>query len=77
MVEPVSCSAMVRMVDITPQSYQIACHYMIRLSDRDFKDPMAVSRYTTLAGLLPEAFQARLQPIGARVRGNHTKGYAT
>jgi ATP-dependent phosphofructokinase / diphosphate-dependent phosphofructokinase len=46
-------------VDVTAQSYQIARRYMIRLSDEDFKDPVALGRYAALVGLSPEAFQDR------------------
>lgn len=63
MLDPVSGRAKVRMVDITAQSYQIARQYMIRLSDEDFKDPVVLGRYATLAGMSPEAFQARFQPL--------------
>jgi ATP-dependent phosphofructokinase / diphosphate-dependent phosphofructokinase len=63
MLDPVSGRAKVRMVDITAQSYQIARQYMIRLCDEDFKDPLALGRYATLAGMLPEAFQARFQSL--------------
>jgi ATP-dependent phosphofructokinase / diphosphate-dependent phosphofructokinase len=59
MVDPVSGRARVRMVDVTAQSYQIARRYMIRLSDEDFKDPVALGRYAALVGLSPEAFQDR------------------
>jgi 6-phosphofructokinase 1 len=66
MLDPVSGRAKVRMVDITAQSYQIARQYMIRLCDEDFKDPLALGRYATLAGMSPEAFQARFQPLVRR-----------
>jgi ATP-dependent phosphofructokinase / diphosphate-dependent phosphofructokinase len=59
MVDPASGRARVRMVDVTAQSYQIARRYMIRLSDEDFKDPVALGRYAALVGLSPEAFQDR------------------
>jgi len=67
MVDPVSGRAKVRMVDITAQSYQIARQYMIRLSEEDFKDPVALGRYAALAGLSPEAFQVRFRPGGSNV----------
>ena len=63
MLDPISGRAKVRMVDITAQSYQIARQYMIRLCDEDFKDPLALGRYAILAGMSPEAFQARFQPL--------------
>jgi 6-phosphofructokinase len=44
MVDPVSSLAKVRMVDIAAQSYQIARQYMIRLSEEDLKDPVALGR---------------------------------
>ena len=66
MVDPVTGRAKVRMVDITAQSYQIARQYMIRLSDEDFKDPVALGRYATLAGLSPEAFRNRFQPVALK-----------
>ena len=77
MVDPVSGRAKVRMVDITAQSYQIARQYMIRLSDEDFKDPVTLNRYAILAGLSPEAFRSRFQPIDLNVRETQLKGRAT
>ncbi len=77
MVDPVSGRAKVRMVDITAQSYQIARQYMIRLSDEDFKDPVALSRYAALTGLSPEAFQARFQPVGSNVVDTQSRGCAS
>ena len=77
MVDPVSGRARVRMVDITAQSYQIARQYMIRLSDEDLKDPVSRGRYAALAGLSPEAFQRRFQPVVSNVTDAQLKGYAT
>ena len=76
MVDPVSGRAKVRMVDIAAQSYQIARQYMIRLSDEDFKDPVALSRYAALAGLSPEAFRSRFQPVDLNAMGTQAKGCA-
>ena len=76
MVDPVSGRAKVRMVDITAQSYQIARQYMIRLSDEDFKDPVALGRYAVLAGLSPEAFCSRFQQAGLNARETQMKGCA-
>ena len=76
MVDPISGRARVRMVDITAQSYQIARQYMIRLSDEDFKDLIALGRYAALTGLSPEAFQVRFQQIGLNAMGTHAKGCA-
>ena len=77
MVDPVSGRAKVRMVDVTAQSYQIARQYMIRLSDEDFKDPVALGRCAALAGMSPEAFQSRFQPVGSNGGGTQSKGCAT
>ena len=74
MVDPVSGRAKVRMVDITAQSYQIARQYMIRLSDEDFNDSVALGRYAALAGLSPESFQRRFQPVGSNSVGTQAKG---
>jgi 6-phosphofructokinase 1 len=74
MVDPVSGRAKVRMVDITAQSYQIARQYMIRLSDEDLEDPVALGRYAALTGLSPEAFRSRFQSVGSNVRGTRTHG---
>ena len=76
MVDSVSGRATVWMVDITAQSYQIARQYMIRLSDEGLKDPVALGRCAALAGLSPEAFHSRFQPVGSNVRGTQTKGDA-
>jgi len=69
MVDPVTGRAKVRIVDSTAQSYQIARQYMIRLSDEGFKGPVALGRYAALAGLSPEAFRSRFQPVGSNMRG--------
>lgn len=70
MVDSVSGRAKVRMVDITAQSYQIARQYMIRLSDEDFKDSVALDRYAALTGLSPEAFRHRFHPVGSKMMGS-------
>jgi 6-phosphofructokinase 1 len=77
MLDPVSGRAKVRMVDITAQSYQIARQYMIRLSEEDFKDPVALVRYAALAGLSPAAFRSRFQPVGSNMSGTRTNGGAS
>jgi 6-phosphofructokinase 1 len=77
MVDPVSGRAKVRMVDITAQSYQIARQYMIRLSEEDLKDPVALGRCAALAGLSPEAFHSRFQHAGSNVLDTQSKGCAT
>ena len=76
MVDPVSGRAKVRMVDISAQSYQIARQYMIRLSDEDFKDPVALGCYAALAGLSPEAFRSRFQQVGLSAMETQAKGCA-
>lgn len=59
MVDPSTGRTKVRMVDIDSQSCQIARQYMIRLTDDDMKDPVALGRYAALTGLSVEAFQKR------------------
>ena len=65
------------MVNIAAQSYQIARQSMIRLSDEDFKDPVALGRCAALAGLSPEAFRSRFQPVDSNVMGAQSKGCTT
>ena len=77
MVDSVTGRAKVRMVDITAQSYHIARQYMIRLSDEDLNDPVTLSRYASLAGLSPEAFQTRFQSVGSNMVGTQSKGRAS
>ena len=77
MVDPVTGRAKVRMVDVASQSYQIARQYMIRLSDEDFDDPTALSRYATLAGMSPDAFRARFHSVDLNVSDTRSKGDAT
>jgi 6-phosphofructokinase 1 len=77
MVDPVSGRAKVRMVDITSQSYQIACQYMIRLSDEDLENPVILSRYAALVGLSPEAFRSRFLSVGSSELDRLSKGGAT
>jgi len=59
MVDPSTGRTRVRMVDIDSQSCQIARQYMIRLTDDDMKDSVALGRYAALTGLSVEAFQKR------------------
>lgn len=66
MLDPATGRAKVRMVDIGSQSYQIACQYMIRLTEEDFTDAAALGRYAALTGLSPEAFRQRFEPVVAR-----------
>src|SRR5262245_46428374 len=74
MVDPASGKTKVRMVDVTAQSYQIARQYMIRLSDEDMKDSVALGRYAALARLSPETFHNRFQPVTLTVMGTQAKG---
>jgi hypothetical protein len=50
---------------------------MIRLSEEDFKDPVALGRYAALAGLSPEAFRSRFQSVGLNARETQLKGRTT
>jgi len=65
MLDPATGRAKVRMVDIGSQSYQIACQYMIRLTEEDFNDAAALGRCAMLTGLSPEAFRQRFEPVVA------------
>jgi hypothetical protein len=61
--------AKVRMADITAQSYQIVRQDMIRLSDEDLQNPVALGRRAALAGLSPEASHSRFQHASSNVMG--------
>ena len=50
---------------------------MIRLSNEDLKDPVALGRCAALAGMSPEAFRSRFQPVGSNARGTLSKGDAS
>lgn len=63
MLDPSTGRAKVRMVDTGSQLYQIACQYMIRLNEADFKDPVAINRYASLVGLSSESFMERFKPV--------------
>jgi AraC-like DNA-binding protein len=47
---------------------------MIRLSDENLKDPVALGRCAALAGMSPKAFQSRFQPVGLNGMGTQSKG---
>ncbi len=66
MLDPATGRAKVRMVDIGSQSYQIARQYMIRLTEDDINDPAVLGRYASLAGLTPDAFRIRFEPVAVR-----------
>jgi len=59
MVDASTGRTKVRMVDVDSQSCQIARQYMIRLTNHDMNDPVALGRYAALTGLSVEAFQQR------------------
>ena len=47
---------------------------MIRLSDEDLKDPVALGRCAALVGMSPEAFHSRFQQVGSNPVGIQAKG---
>ena len=63
-LDPATGRTRVRLVDIAAESYQIARHYMIRLSPEDFTDAQAVGRYAAVAGMTVEAFRDRFHLRG-------------
>ena len=63
-LDPVTGQAKARIVDIGSQSYHIARHYMIRLTEEDFNNPDRLGRCAALAGLSPGTFRTRFSGIG-------------
>ena len=54
----------------------IARQYMIRLSDEDFKDPVALGCYADPAGRSPETFQHPVSPWRFECGGNLCSDYS-
>ena len=55
----------VRRVDVHSTRYAIARRYMIRLRRDDFVEDRDLAAIAKIAGLSPEAFRERFQPVVA------------
>lgn len=63
MLDPATGRTRTRAVDVDSARYAIARRYMIRVRRDDFGDPVALERLARSAGLSPEAFRARFEPL--------------
>ena len=66
MLDPATGRTRVRLVDIRSTRYAIARRYMIRLRRDDFESANLIERLARLAGLTPEEFRQRYEPVTAR-----------
>lgn len=65
MLDPETNRMHVRRVDVHSTRYAIARRYMIRLRRDDFAEDRDLAAFATIAGLSPEAFRKRFQPVVA------------
>lgn len=66
LIDPATGRILVRLVDVTTESYEVARSYMIRLEPEDLAEPL-LSRLAAQTPLSPEAFAARFKAVTRRV----------
>jgi len=59
MLNPKTGRMNVRRVNVEGESYDCACHYMIRLEKTDFDDPSQLNKLANVASMSPEQFRER------------------
>lgn len=59
MINPKTGRMTVRKVNVDGESYECACHYMIRLEKDDFEDVATLDKLAGVVSLTPEQFKAR------------------
>ena len=59
MLDPRTGRFQVRKVNVEGESYECACHYMIRLEKSDFEEPAQLDRLAASVSQTPEQFRAR------------------
>lgn len=59
MLDPHTGRFQVRKVNIEGESYECACHYMIRLEKSDFQDPAQLSKLAATVSMTSEQFRQR------------------
>lgn len=59
MLNPQTGRMTVRKVNVDGESYECACHYMIRLEKDDFEDVMQLDKLAGTVSMTPEQFRAR------------------
>jgi len=58
-LDPKTNKTKVRMLNVKANSYEVAQHYMIRLTVEDFEDADKLAQYAKVANMTPEAFKER------------------
>ena len=56
-IDPVTKKTKVRLVDVNADTYNIAQHYMIRLTKEDFEDDHELAKYAATAGITIDEFK--------------------
>src|SRR5688572_1330790 len=59
MLNPQTGRFQVRKVNVDGESYECACHYMIRLEKADFQDVTQLDKLGAVIGKTPDEFRAR------------------
>lgn len=59
MLDPKTGRFQVRKVNVDGESYECACHYMIRLEKSDFEDVAQLDRLASTIAITPDQFKAR------------------
>jgi 6-phosphofructokinase 1 len=59
MLDPQTGRFQVRKVNVDGESYECACHYMIRLEKSDFQDPAQLSKLAATVSMTSEQFRQR------------------
>jgi len=59
MLDPQTKRMQVRKVNVEGESYECACHYMIRLGLADFEDATQLDRLAAVVKMTPDQFRAR------------------
>src|SRR5882762_7683283 len=59
MLDPQTGRFQVRKVNVEGESYECACHYMIRLENADFQDITQLDKLAAAVAMTPEQFHAR------------------
>jgi len=59
MLDPQTGRFQVRKVNVEGESYECACHYMIRLEKADFQDVAQLDKLAAVVAMTPEQFRAR------------------
>ena len=59
MLDPQTGRFQVRKVNVEGESYECACHYMIRLEQADFQDVTQLDKLAAAVAMTPDEFRGR------------------